>query len=86
MSEMKSIKDAFGTEVQVGDIVIFAEPVGYRNLTVGTVIKVCPKSVKVTYTGCPSGCNKVSAIKTTLPQTKFMKQPSEYAKPAYSIT
>ena len=81
---MSTIKDAFGTEVQVGDSVIFSETTSYRNLTKGIVAKVCPKSIIAEYTFVYRGVeHKRTSI---LPQAKFMKQPSEYAKPAYSIT
>jgi hypothetical protein len=41
------MKDAFGVEIEVGDIVVHAAGSGYCHMTVGTVIAKTPKGVTV---------------------------------------
>ena len=44
------MKDFFGTELSVGDVVAFEEP-GYRNLILGTITKFTPKNVRLSWRG-----------------------------------
>ena len=40
--------DIFGNELAVGDRVAFMEP-QYRNLRIGTIVRMTPKKVRVSY-------------------------------------
>jgi hypothetical protein len=42
------MKDFLGREIQIDDKVVFMAP-GYRNLVIGTVIKITPQFVRIAY-------------------------------------
>lgn len=43
------MRDRFGRNIVIGDEVAFVEP-GYRNLIIGTVVRITPQRVRVSYT------------------------------------
>lgn len=66
-----TIKDAFGTEVVVGDTVVFSDTVRKRVLVKAEVLRVMPKTIHVEYE--TQGWNGHEKGSSYLPSDRFMK-------------
>lgn len=57
------MKDFIGNELALGDFVAFTRP-GYRDLTLGKIIKFTPKKIRLSYTSY-YGSDETHAIDST---------------------